>query len=557
MPVVELSLQRMSKFLRNKVPEDQILDSLPYVGLDIESQDGDTVRVEYNPNRPDFSSEAGIARSLSGLLGVEIGLPKYDFKQGEFSIYLEEKNLLSTRPFIQCFSARISVTDEFLKRLIAMQEDLHNGIGRRRSVVAIGLHDASKIKPPIRYFATKDRSLTFAPLGSRTKLSIESIITETEQGKAYGHILSLGIFPLLVDSAGEVLSMPPIINGEHTRIAPGADHLLVDVTSTVEDAGETTAAIIAAMLSDSGAQVETAEIKARDRSFLSPDMSPQNMPFDLDLANSVLGLDLSFYEAKLALQKSRLDLWSAAQASIPRYRSDIIHPIDLSEEMAIGYGIMNLTPQRLPKSSLVGSKNPRLEKLDRIIEALIGLEFAEIMNLSLCGEREATLAKDGASILRVEETKSKNYEFLRSELMPGLLGALASNTHEEYPQRVFECGRVMKHSPGEETQVLEETHIATAVAGSGANYTTIKSSFDAFNRLVRGEMGNEIISFAPIHSGDGVFARGRSALIRYARTRSKEPVVLGTIGEIDPSVLEGLGLKVPVASFEISVEQWL
>ena len=72
MPVVEISYSRLQKLI-GKASKKQISESLPYLGLDIESEDKDLVRVEYSPNRPDYSTDFGIALGLQGLLGVETG----------------------------------------------------------------------------------------------------------------------------------------------------------------------------------------------------------------------------------------------------------------------------------------------------------------------------------------------------------------------------------------------------------------------------------------------------------------------------------------------------
>ena len=56
MPVVELSYTRLQKLV-GRVTKKQISDSLPFLGLDIESEHKDLVRIEYSPNRPDYSTD--------------------------------------------------------------------------------------------------------------------------------------------------------------------------------------------------------------------------------------------------------------------------------------------------------------------------------------------------------------------------------------------------------------------------------------------------------------------------------------------------------------------
>ena len=72
MPVVELSYSRLLRLVGGSTRK-QISEILPFLGLDIESEHGDAVRVEYSPNRPDYSTDFGIALGLQGLLGVKTG----------------------------------------------------------------------------------------------------------------------------------------------------------------------------------------------------------------------------------------------------------------------------------------------------------------------------------------------------------------------------------------------------------------------------------------------------------------------------------------------------
>jgi phenylalanyl-tRNA synthetase beta chain len=548
MPVIELSLSRLKSRARNKLSEEEILEALPYVGLDLEDREEDKITVEYSPNRPDFCSEAGIARSLMGLLGIEVGLPKFEFAQGSIKINVEGNEIRSVRPYIFSLYASLNVSEEVIKQLIVMQEDLHNGLGRRRAKVAIGIHNAEMVKPPIKYFATNDDSFTFVPLGSKEKMSIQQILQSTDQGTAYGKLLSRGLFPLLIDSSGNTLSMPPIINGELTRLKQGIRSIFVDVTATEKQAGETTIAIIAQMLADIGASVESVAIKDEDGSInVTPNMMPETTRFDLNLSNEILGLELSYEEARAALEKSRLELLSQDQAKIPRFRSDIIHPIDLAEEVELGYGVMKLKPQRT-KTYLSGSLTEKTKRLQKLVDVLIGLGLTQIESLSLTSRTE--LALDPNLNLKVEDPKSQSYEYLRSQALPSLLQVLSQSTHEEYPQRVFEQVAVFRKYDSADTQVVEEEHAAAAIADSTASYTIIRSVLDGFLRLAL--KPSDKIVFEPSPIGGPIFAKGRTATFSLLKAKQKSEI--GTIGEVSPEVLERLGLRVPVAAFELNLD---
>ncbi len=548
MPVIQLSLTRLGAFCKWKASEAKIVETLPYLGLDIEDQSGDMVSVEYSPNRPDFSSEAGIARSLAGLLGIVTGPPKYDYPRSKFQIIVTGREIERVRPVIKGLYAEMAVTDELIKQLITMQEDLHNGIGRKRSKVAIGIHNAAVIDEEIKYYGVTDENFRFVPLGSSKKQTIREILSSTDQGVAYGKLLSK-IYPMLEDSKGNVLSMPPVINGDLTRLEPGISKLFVDITGTDDYAVDASVAIIASMLSDVGARVFQIQVFRREGSDWVPDMTPRTMPFNLKLSNEILGFELDEAGAREALEKSRFGL-NEGKAIIPRFRSDIIHPIDLAEEVALGFGIWKISPQEI-STALVGSLNPRLKKIDSIVEVLVGLGFTEVWNFSL-SSREL-VDHCSSEPLRVEDTKSQGFEFLRCDLTASLLQVLGGTSHEEYPQLIFEEAPTFSRSEKMTTGISEEEHLAALIADSGARYSQIRSRLDALFRLI---LQSELsIQYIPSEASAQLFAKGRAADVLLRKKDREEK--LGTIGEISPAALEKFGVAVPVIGFELNLEPLL
>ncbi len=276
-------------------------------------------------------------------------------------------------------------------------------------------------------------------------------------------------------------------------------------------------------------------------------MSQKCLGFVLGLSLRFLGLDLSFEEARAALEKSRLSL-DSGDAVIPAFRTDIMHPVDLVEEVELGYGVSRLTPQRT-ESSLTGSIHRQSKKIARVIDVMVGLGLTEIFNLSLANKNESDLASNPGLILRVDNAKSETYEFLKSEILPSLLRVLGSSTHEEYPQRIFEVAPIFTRIE-DGTQVLQEEHVGVAIADSGANFSQIKSILEGFLRLVSDKDWK--IGFNVGKVTGSVFAPGRTADITISK-KASESKRIGLVGEISPAVLEELGLKVPVSAFEVDV----
>ena len=545
MPVITLYFERLAGLLGSEVSREEIVDRIPYLGLDIEEQTREYVRVEYNPNRPDYSTDYGIARGLNGLLDLRLGAPHYQVKSDGFKISVES-NVKNVRPFIVGAITRdLRLDDETIRQLIAMQEDLHMGIGRRRAKVAIGLHNLDKIVPPLNYRAV-GVDFSFVPLGSNRSMQITEILQETEPGRLYGEIVrSKGSYPMITDSRGEVLSFPPIINGELTKLTSNTKNLFIDVTGTDSKTVDDALAILVAALHDAGGSIYSVMVTNQDSIKRSPDFTPTVRSFEMDFCNHLLGLDLNKKQMISNLGRARIDAKAhdgVIEASIPRYRTDILHPVDLVEEVALGYGIQNFTVT-LPANVTSGASNAIQRLLDGIREALVGLSMIEVMNFNLLDDSllYTKMNREGRSTLRVEGPKSSEHEVLRDRLLPSLLATLGRNVHEEYPQRIFEVGKVYVKEGGGRMATKENYHVAAAIAHSSANYSEIKSAMESL--LGSGLLNDFTFRTAKCQP----FASGRTAAVL------ADNITVGYVGEVSPETLANLSLKVPVGAFEIDV----
>jgi phenylalanyl-tRNA synthetase beta chain len=188
MPVINLFYNRLAKIMGRPISKQTILDNLPYLGLDLEEETDDYVKVEYNPNRPDFSSEWGIARALKGFLEFEKGLPQYSIKKSNIILKVN-KSIIDFRPFFVGAVVRgVKFDDESIKQIMVMQDDLDNGIGRRRSKVSTGIHNLDAVDPPFEYkVVTPD--FRFNPLGYNIETSMKQILQDFKTGRNYGNIV--------------------------------------------------------------------------------------------------------------------------------------------------------------------------------------------------------------------------------------------------------------------------------------------------------------------------------------------------------------------------------
>jgi phenylalanyl-tRNA synthetase beta chain len=538
LPVVSIDIPRFARMVG--ADRRRILERLPYIGLDIESVEGNALRVEYSPNRPDFGTDFGIALALRGLLGKEVGLPSFPIGHSGIDVSVDSR-LSSVRPYITCATATgLSLDDEDIRQIIALQEDLHNGLGRKRRVVAIGLHDLDAIRPPLAYRAV-DSSFKFVPLGGRNSMSIRSMLTETAEGRAYGAALGRSsLYPVITDSKGTVLSFPPIINGDVTRVTTKTRRMFVDVTSTDQKAGDDVMAVVATTLAAAGGKLGTVGIGYSRKRRVTPELSTSSLALDRKLIRSVLGMDLSDAEITRCLARSRIAV-KGKRAVYPRYRVDLLHPVDIAEEVALGYGVDRIEPV-YPASKRPGSFDRFEDFLDSTSTVMAGSGFIEVMTFELTDEGSlySKFQRPSTAKLRVQNPKSLEHSVLRDSLLPTLMSSLSGNVKSDYPQRIFEIGRIYERTPA---GVSEAWRLAGLVAHSQASFTEAKMFLESACRIM---VGKELVAK---EDGHWAFSPGRCAAVGIGGTS------LGHAGEVRPEAIEAFGLGVPVCGFEIDASR--
>jgi phenylalanyl-tRNA synthetase beta chain len=537
MPVIALSYSRLQKLI-GKVSKKQISDSLPFLGLDIESEDKNLVRVEYSPNRPDYSTDIGIALGLQGLLGIKTGALKLKIeKSNEYSINVKS-GVSKIRPYVTGIVAKNGkINEEILEQLIQMQEDLHMGIGRKRKKSSIGIHDLDKISFPLTY-TTTNRNAKFIPLKSTKESSVSHILENTDVGRDYGYILGNSAqVPMIIDSNGDTVSFPPIINAAITTITTKTKNLFVEVTGINKEDAEDMLSVVVTILQTAGFTLESVKISGAKNS--SPKLEPKKISVNPTLINQMLGLNLSTSKIISSLKKSRLDASIKGKniiCTIPAYRFDIFGPMDLVEETALGYGIQNLEPTLSPSQTL-GQINPISIQLKSLSQTMIGLGYLEALNSSLSSKRvlyEMT-NRNATKIISVLDSKSQEHTILRDSILPGLLENLSRNIHESYPQKLFETGTIFL----EDNPINEKTSFAAVSAHQDANFTEIKSILQA---ALQTGFSLEIKTKTSTHE---TFEKGRTASILV------NGKTIGVMGEINSKSIENYKIRVPVVGFEI------
>ena len=545
MPVVEFPIEDISRIFSDYDLE-YVLNMLPFIGLDLEHQDDKNIRLEYSPNRPDFSTFYGISRALMGLLGKEVGIPKFEVHENNKNLINVGPSVSEVRPFIVGIVAKDhKLNNKTIKQIVSMQEDLHNGLGRKRSKASIGFHNLDNINFPLEY--TTMANLSFIPLDHSSELTLTEILSNTEQGKKFGKLLKGSRYPVLRDSKGNVISLPPIINSESTRISNGVNNLFVEVTGVDKKAVYNVMDNIVATLADIGFKLETViRQQGNSRDTFSANLNTTLLNIKTDYINKSLGLTLSIEDMIDCLRKSRLDATpndsNSINCMIPSYRIDIFGPIDIVEEVAIGYGLYNLEPS-LPKSRLFGNKSKQNYFLDKIRQALIGMGLIENINFILSNKdihfKKMNLKEP--NFFTVNNSKSDEHDILRMSLLPSLLYSLSKNIHEEYPQKLFEIGSIF----GREQVKFEKWSLSCVSAFNGVTFSEIRAILQSLMEVCFNA------KFETKQSENSSFVKGRSADIIY------NGIVIGQIGEISPLLIDSFKIKMPVAAFELDLTEFL
>jgi len=542
MPVVELNLNRIKKLVSGNTTKKKIIDVLPFLGLDIESQDGDEIRIEYSPNRPDYSTDFGIALGLQGLLAIKKGVQKLNIKKtGKYEINVNS-SVSKIRPFVTGIVAKNgAIDDQTIKQLMNMQEDLHFGIGRKRKKSSIGLHDLDKILFPLTY-TTTTREKSFVPLNETKEKSISDILSQTDVGQNYGWVLgdSKNV-PIIIDSEGNIVSFPPIINAALTTVTTKTKNILVEVTSIEKDAAEDTLSVVSSILQTAGFQISELKISGGKNS--TPKLNERTIIYDPKFTSEILGIEISPSNMVTCLKKCRLDATikgKKIKCVIPRYRFDIFGPMDLVEEIALGYGIDNLEPKLSP-STTIGAKDSVTIKTNLMTKTAVGLGLLEVVNSSLTSKKilyELT-KRNSSEMISVLDSKSQEHTILRDSLLSGLLENLSKNIHETYPQKLFETGVVFtKGKP-----IRESINLAVVMAHKDTNFSEIKAILQS---ILRTNFKIECKT-KPSSKNQALFVKGKYADI-YVNDKK-----IGEVGEICNEILDNFRIRTSVVGFEITL----
>ncbi len=545
MPNISFSYNDFQKLLGRKLPVDEFKElSLLYAKAEVESYDAKSGEVKValdDTNLPCLWCVEGLARLFRGVLGIEKGIPELKVESGSYRVIVDS-SVSAIRPYIAAFVAEGRKLDNYLlEQLIQLQEKFCDGYGRKRQKVSIGLYSHKRIKFPVHYRAVAPDSVSFAPLEMKEKLRLSEILEAHPKGKAYGWILKeFKKYPVLVDSNSEVLSLVPIINSNFTgKLVVGDDELMFEATGTDEESVSLAANIFAQNLFERGFRITEVSVDYGGRKVKTPCSFGEKVKLDGAMVESLTGLKLSPERIRELLEKARYGV-SGDYAIVPDYRRDILHAVDMGEDVAIMYGFDKIESAPL-ESYTVGSSTAMNGFVDKVREVAVGLGFQEIFSpiLSNRASIEGKMAVSGTGLVEIENIMSETYSAVRSWLIPVMMEVLSKNKHRDFPQKIFEQGLATSSDKG---KIMDRESVAMAVSHTAADFTEIKQCADAMVKALG-------LSYSVEPCGMRTFIRGRGGKIKV----KGKPV--GFIGEVSPEVLENWQLEMPVAVLEIDLTE--
>jgi phenylalanyl-tRNA synthetase beta chain len=579
MPIVDVDPDELRKLTgHDEKSDEELKDDLFNLGLEYEGETEEGfMQLEFAPDRLDRLSVEGVARSLRYQYGDDRGLYVPNTNDPDWTFHVDE-SVPDGRPYVTGAVVRdVNLTEDALDSLIQLQEKLHATMGRKRAKAAIGIHDLTMVKgrsyddddgrPSISYTGVDPEGDSFVPLESDAEMTPAEVLEQHETGKKYADLLDgFEQYPAIYDQLG-LFSFPPVINGKRTEVEPESRDLLIELTGTDQWTIDHICNIICYALSARGGTIEEVDIEyasaaAADDNYgqtlVRPDFEVRTKSLSHDRIETVLGIDLD--------RSTVLDLFERAglsasvdesvdaketiyEVEIPPNRVDVLHPMDLIDDLGRAYGFNELEP-RYPDVGTVGGRHERTRLEDATRASLVGLGFEDLLNFHMIsGEAnyDRLNIEPGTDIVGAGEPVeitgpySEDYTQLRSWVLPSLLMVLENNTHRAYPQELAEIGLAAEVDETENTNVAEWRSVGAVVARHDATYEDAKARLAALCEDFDVDLetpATEHPSFIPGRVADVVI----------------DGETVGVIGEIHPQVLVDHDLELPVAAFELRLD---
>ncbi|TBU10681.1 beta subunit of phenylalanine-tRNA ligase [Hamiltosporidium tvaerminnensis] len=246
MPSISVKHDEISSYLNLDPTGETLSDLLFSYGLELEETISDplTYKIDIPANRYDLLTPHLLSKALLSFLSKK----KFeDLKIKNSSTHLTVSK--TCRPFIACAIVRnIKFTETLFTNILEFQEKLHLSLCRHRTLAAIGIHDLDKTTPPFFYTEENPEDIKFTPLFSDTPMYASDLVSNPNFKHTH-HLTEMSFFPVLKDSK-QIISLPPVINCDETKISMNTKNLFIEVTGNDFNRVNTTLKLICYFFSE-------------------------------------------------------------------------------------------------------------------------------------------------------------------------------------------------------------------------------------------------------------------------------------------------------------------
>lgn len=569
MPCVSVDKIELMTSIGKRI-DDAMLENIMFdfgVELDDVYEEGDRIMYKFDipANRYDLLCLEGLSHALRVYMGMETYKDITMSSIGEGDLVTVRKHQTHERSHIACAIIKgIEFTDSSYGSFIGYQDKLHCSIGRNRSLVAIGTHDLSKIDGQIEYRSANLKDIDFVPLSNGKSdgpmvngLDLETHFAKDRKISKFFSLLSDGNKAVTFTCNGEIMSIPPIINSDKTKISKETRDIFVEVTGTDFNKVNTVLKLI--LYNFRGEEVQPVKILDEKAVTVTPVFNNHTYMISAKRVSEKLHLDLSPVQIQNLLERM---IYKASikddgvVVDVLDVRSDVMHECDIMEDIAISHGFNNFE-KRVPPICTVGHEDPLSKFSDKVRLELALSGYSEVLTLTLLSKLENFVDPKSAVVL--SNPKSREYEVVRTSLLPGILKSISSNLHGRIPIKVFEVADVVLLSDTTDEGAKNERRACAVIA---SNRSLLEDAQGPLSLVLEkcGFRSFEYVAFESDISSYGneeyeavssMYLENQGAFVKV------DGEVVGTIGVLHPAVCQKFSIPYAASSFEIDVDSLL
>lgn len=577
MPTIGVDREQLMAALGQSMTEEEFDELCFEFGLELdevvpEDNGKTTYKIEVGANRYDLLCLEGLVRNLL-IFQNKLKVPRYKSVKPKNPEKLAiDSSTACIRPHCLATVLRnVKFTKETYDSFIDLQDKLHQNLARKRSLVAIGTHDLDKIQGPFRYTAKPPKEIKFVPLNQvkeYTAVELMDLYSTDSHLKAYLPIIKDSpVYPVIYDANDIVLSMPPIINGNHSKLTLDTRNVFIELTATDITKAKIVLDTLVTMFSQYCEEpfvVESSEVITPDGKVITyPSLQYRKETVDKEEVNKIVGIDISSETIANLLSKMSLPAVVSKEdknkviVEIGPTRHDILHACDIIEDVAIAYGYNNIV-KTLPKSLTIANQQPINKLTDLLRHSVAQSGFTEALTFSLCSRDDVSTKLrqplKNENVVHIGNPKTLDFQVARTTLLPGLLKTVQANRKMPLPLKLFEISDVVLRDSTKDVGAKNERRLCAVNYNKTPGFETVHGLLDRIMQLLEippASSKDSLDGYRLNGVEDSTFQPGRCAEIIACGT------VVGKLGVLHPEIITKFELTCPCAAIELNIEPFL